>query len=343
MSIVSIVSETDVSLLSNDSAKILDFSELNKKHLARLRRFASHKKRNESFADYLLSLPNLSPTDALKFTRLRSCSTYLLFNHYLESDKIRLSGGNFCRTHLLCPMCAIRRAAKKVRTYYEKYLQLKRENPSLKLSYAVLTIANGSDLDERFKHVETSVRKLLQRRKDAQKAKVNPKKYGTYLDCSLRSVVAGAYSFEFKRGSGSNLWHPHCNLLMLSNEMISVGALSKEWESITGDSKIVYVKDKSYVSDTELAEKGLTREEDEKQIFVEVFKYALKFSELDFEDNLEVYNRLSGRHLVGTFGAFYGLKVDEDTIDDAGDEPYVQLLYRYLDGEYRKEGGNELA
>jgi len=240
-------------------------------------------------------------------------------------------------------MCAIRRAAKKVRTYYEKYNQLKKENPSLKLSYAVLTVANGDDLEERFKHAEVSVRKLLQRRKDGQKAKVNPKTYGNYLNYSLHSVIGGAYSFEFKRGSGSNLWHPHCNLLMLSDEMIKVGALSKEWEGITGDSKIVYVKDKSYVSDTELAEKGLTREEDEKQVFIEVFKYALKFSELDFEDNLEVYNRLSGRHLVGTFGAFYGLKIDDDGADDPSDEPYIQLLYKYLDGQYRKEGGNELA
>lgn len=342
MSIVSFVSETDVSL-SNDSAKILDFSELNKTHLARLRRFASHKKRNELFADYLLSLPNLSPNDVIKFTRLKSCSTYLLFNHYLESDKIRLSGGNFCRIHLLCPMCAIRRAARKVRTYYEKYNQLKKENPSLKLSYAVLTVANGDNLEERFKHAEVSVRKLLQRRKDGQKAKINPKTYGNYLNYSLYSVVGGAYSFEFKRGSGSNLWHPHCNLLMLSDEMIKVGALSKEWEGITGDSKIVYVKDKSYVSDTELAEKGLTREEDEKQVFIEVFKYALKFSELDFQDNLEVYNRLTGRHLVGTFGAFYGLKIDDDGADDPSDEPYIQLLYKYLDGQYRKEGGNGVS
>jgi hypothetical protein len=342
MSIVSFVPETDVSL-SNDTAKILDFSELNKKHLARLRRFASHKKRNELFADYLLSLPDLSPTDAVKFTRLRSCSSYLEFNHYLESDKIRLSGGNFCRTHLLCPMCAIRRAAKKVRAYYEKYNHLKKENPSLKLSYAVLTVANGEDLDERFRHVHKSVKKLLELRKHSNLSLKGQKKYDYAKDCSLRSVVAGAYSFEFKRGSGSNLWHPHCNLLMLSDAMISVGELSKDWESITGDSKIVYVKDKSHISDTELAEKGLTREEDEKQVFVEVFKYALKFSELDFPDNLEVYNRLYGRHLVGTFGAFWGLKVDEDAIDDAGDEPYIQLLYKYLDGEYRKEGRNELT
>lgn len=342
MFIVSVASENEV-FLSNDTAKILDFSELPKSHLTRLRRFASHKKRNESFADYLLSLPNLSPTDVLKFTRLRSCSTYLLFNHYLESDKVRLSGGNFCRTHLLCPMCAIRRAARKVRAYHEKYIHIKRENPSLKLSYAVLTVANGDDLEERFNHVLRSVKKLLELRKHSNLSVRGEKKYDYARDCSLRGVIGGAYSFEFKRGSGSNLWHPHCNLLMLSDRMISVGELSKDWQDITKDSKIVYVKDKSHVSDTELAEKGLTREEDEKQVFIEVFKYALKFSELDFQDNLEVYNRLSGRHLVGTFGAFYRLKVDEDAMDDAGDEPYIQLLYKYLDGQYRKEGGNELA
>ncbi len=342
MSIVSFVPETDVSL-SNDTAKILDFSEQPKSHLARLRRFASHKKRNELFADYVLSLPNLTAIDTAKFMRLRFCSTYLQFKHYLESNKVRLSSGNFCRIHLLCPMCAIRRAARKVRAYHEKYLQLKRENPSLKLSYAVLTVVNGENLDERFNHILRSVKKLLELRKHSNLSIRGEKKYDYAKDCSLRGVIGGAYSFEFKRGSGSNLWHPHCNVLMLSEQMVSVGALSKDWESITKDSKIVYVKDKSHVSDTELAEKGLTREEDEKQVFIEVFKYALKFSELDFADNLEVYNRLTGRHLVGTFGAFYGLKVDEDSADDAGDEPYIELIYKFLDGQYRKEGGNELA
>jgi hypothetical protein len=340
------VAESDL-LLSNDEAKILDFAENSKSHEKRLRRFACHKKRNEAFADYLLGLPSSTGTERNKFSNLRNCSSYLSFHHYTESGKIRLSGGNFCRNHLLCPMCAIRRAAKKIKAYHEKYLYLKRENPALRLHYAVLTVQNGEDLDERFKHVHTSVRRLLQRRKDAQKAKLNPEKYGKYLDCSLAHVIGGAYSFEVKRGSGSGLWHPHCNILMLSETDINGVLLSKEWEGITGDSHVVYVKNKSEAV-TETLETDVTVKqgadyEDEKQIFVEVVKYALKFTELGFDDNYEVYQRLSGRHLCGTFGAFYGLKIEDEDEPDDTDEKYIELIYRFIDGKYRKEGGNGVA
>jgi plasmid rolling circle replication initiator protein Rep len=340
------VAESDL-LLSNDEAKILDFAENSKSHEKRLRRFACHKKRNEAFADYLLGLPSSVSTERKKFSNLRSCSSYLSFHHYTESGKIRLSGGNFCRNHLLCPMCAIRRAAKKIKAYHEKYLYLKQENPALRLHYAVLTVQNGEDLDERFRHVHKCTRKLLELRKHGQYALEGKKRFDYAKNCSLAYVIGGAYSFEVKRGSGSGLWHPHCNILMLSETDINGVLLSKEWEGITGDSHVVYVKNKSQAV-AETLETGVTVKqgadyEDEKQIFVEVVKYALKFTELGFDDNYEVYQRLSGRHLCGTFGAFYGLKIEDEDEPDETDEPYLELIYRFIDGKYRKEGGNGVA
>jgi hypothetical protein len=324
--------------LSNEEAKILDFSENSNTHERRLRRFACHKKRNEAFADYLLGLPSLTSAERNKFSKLKSCSSYLSFRQYTESGKIRLSGGNFCKNHLLCPMCAIRRAAKKIKAYYEKYLYLKRENPALRLHYAVLTVQNGSDLDERFNHIHKSTRKLLELRKHAYYALEGNKKFDYAKDCSLSRVVGGAYSFEVKRGSGSGLWHPHCNILMLSDTDINNVLLSKEWQSITGDSHVVYVKNKSdNVTETDVTVKQGADYEDEKQIFVEVVKYALKFTELGFEDNHTVYDRLSGRHLCGTFGAFYGLKIEDEDQNDETDEPYIELLYRYIGGKYVRE------
>jgi hypothetical protein len=329
MSFFSVGSEIVLSF--EDEAKLLDFSELPKSHDNRIRRFVYHKRRNEDFSNYLLSRPDLTDSERVKFSNLKRCSSFLLFVHALISDVVRLSGGNFCRMHLLCPMCAIRRAAKKIRTYYEKYVRLKRENPDLRLSYAVLTVVNGESLDERYSHLELSVRKLLQHRRDSRLYHKGRKKYDYAKDCSLRSVVGGAYSFEVKRGSGSHLWHPHANFLMLSEGSINADDLSLDWRSITKDSHIVYVKDKSFIGDD-----TLSKDEDEKQVFVEIFKYALKFSELNFEDNYEAYKRLSGRRLVGTFGAFYNLSVDDD-VEDIGDEPYIQLIYRWLDGQYKRE------
>lgn len=44
--------------------------------------------------------------------KLENCSNYLLFRHYHTVDQVRLHSANFCKKHLLCPMCAIRRGAK---------------------------------------------------------------------------------------------------------------------------------------------------------------------------------------------------------------------------------------
>jgi hypothetical protein len=244
-------------------------------------------------------------------------------------------------------MCAIRRAAKKVRAYYEKYIHLKRENSSLRLAYAVLTVQNGKDLKERFRHVHNCTRKLLELRKHARYALEGKKRFNYARDCSLAYVVGGAYSFEIKRGSGSGLWHPHCNILMLCDHDIDDLLLSKEWQEITGDSHVVYVKNKSInVTKKEygtIEVKKATDYEHEKQIFVEVVKYALKFSDLSFIDNYEVYKSLSGRHLCGTFGLFYGLHVEDKDVEDETDKEYIELIYRFINGKYRKEGGNDLV
>jgi len=69
--------------------------------------------------------------------------------------------------------------------------------------------------------------------------------------------------------------------------------------------------------------------------FVEVFKYALKFSDLSPQENLAAYLTLKGRRLTGSFGLFWGVEVPENMTDDLLDDlPYIEFFYRYGKGGY---------
>lgn len=296
----------------------IEFLNLRKQHSKRVRRLGDHKKRGLSMSAYVAGSVN-SEGSAKLAGELASCHNWLLFRDYYEAGEVRLHRTISCRKHLLCPLCAILRAARSVRKYHERYEVIKSESPALRLYYVVLTVKNGVDLKERFTHMEKAVRMLVARRREALKAMGGSRRHAYALGSAFANVAGGAYSFEVKRGTGSGEWHPHANLLLLVDGSIDRDALIQEWESITGDSYIVHCEEKN---------------PEDKGAFVEVFKYAMKFSEMECCDTYHAFETLRGRRLMGTFGAFRGVEVPEGD-DEAIDSPYVELVYRYTGGRYR--------
>ena len=107
--------------------------------------------------------------------------------------------------------------------------------------------------------------------------------------------------------------------VVLLDDYIDVHKLSDQWRSITGDSYIVDVRKLRGNSQQEMGE-----------AFCEVFKYALKFSDLSLADNLHAYDRLKGKRLQGSFGSLWGVKVPETLTDDLHHGlPYLEMFYRY--------------
>lgn len=287
-----------------------------------------------AYLDQQLNAEHLMDAERLKriLPRLRECGNYLVFNHYYRVDTVRLSKASFCMKHLLCPLCAIRRGAKSVGAYLERFEVIQKENPRLKPYLLTLTVKNGPDLAERFEHCQKSVRKYLDRRRDSLKK-------GRGL-CELSKLQGGVFSYEVtNKGNG---WHPHMHMVALVDPSNPIdfdpkrpaqSKLSKEWEQITGDSKIVDIR-------------PITG--DPAEGFVEVFKYALKFSELTPEKNYEAFKILSGKRLVSSFGLFWGVQVPEALTDVLlENEPYLELFYRYTPSGYSlvstKEAENAIA
>lgn len=276
----------------------------------RLERYAKAKKRSSLMAHYIFNALDVKvasdPDLQKKAIKIKKCGAWLHFKNYYTANEYRLVDANFCKVHLLCPFCAIRRASKHLGVYYQKYLQLIEQNPSLNPYLVTLTVKNGSDLPERFNHIKSCF-------KAYQKQRTNSLK-GDRSSVEFSKADSAVWSYEFKRGSGSGLWHPHIHALWLCETPPDRLKLSDEWFSITGDSFVVDCRPVT-------SEGG----------FVEVFKYALKFSDLPLEDNVEAYRCLSGKNLLGSCGGFRGLPEPEKLTDEELDFlPFLDLFFKYL-------------
>lgn len=241
---------------------------------------------------------------------LSSCGQYLLFRDYYEAGKVRLHAAKFCRRHLLCPLCAIRRGAKLVQRYQSRLQVIQNEKPGLHAYLVTVTVKNGEDLHERFRHLKKSMGRMTQASRSYLRGK------GPHVEISKSVATVGSY--EFKRGKGSGQWHPHVHMVWLCHEAPNAEKLSSEWLHFTGDSYIVDVR-------------PFEDQDDVLGGFLEVFKYAVKFSDLPLEDNWHGYETLQGRNLVFSLGSFRGVEVPvELTDEDLDDEPFVELLFHFV-------------
>lgn len=244
---------------------------------------------------------------------LSSCGSYLLFKDYFKAGKIRLAGMISCKNHILCPLCAIRRGAKMVKAYLERLQVVQAENPHLKAYLVTLTVKNGDDLRERFDHLQNSVKAYNDKRRYALKGH-------RYLPVEFNKALGAVGSYEFKKGKVSGLWHPHFHAVWLCEVEPDPVQLSREWHQITGDSFIVDVT-------------PFHDQDDVVGGFLEVFKYALKFSDMPLDQNWEGFQLLQGRRLVTSFGVLRGVNVPEELTDDQlDDEPFVDLFFKFSRG-----------
>lgn len=274
---------------------------------SRLDRYSRAHHRALDMADYARSQGEVKTA-----LNLAACGHHLLFRDYYKVGKVRLHAARFCRKHLLCPLCAIRRGAKLVQAYMDRLKVILADNPGLRASLLTVTVKNGEDLQERFLHCQRAFQRLQQARRSYLRGK------GPYVELAKVEGAVGAY--EFKRGANSGQWHPHIHVIVLHRADLDRQRLMDDWLKHTGDSFMVHVR-------------PFDNQEDPVDGFLEVFKYAVKFSELPLEDNWQGFQTLSGRRLVFSFGLFRGVEVPDELTDEGlDDQPFVELLYRFAKG-----------
>lgn len=281
-----------------------------------LPRYSRAKKRSSEVAQYMLDLTHKEQrADWDKYIqRVAGCASWLHFRHFLPIDEIRLYNAVFCQLFLLCPFCAMRRGAKQAREYEKRINHLKAENPEIRCSMVTLTVKNGQDLAERVQRLRSAFQHMVRQRKDAYRKNMRTK---------MKHWLGWSGSIEVKKGRGSGEWHPHMHIVVLHkgqelNHWRYKQALSKEWLEKTGDS---YILDIRPLRDQELPGPDL----------VEVFKYALKFSDLTIQDQVYAWRILHGQRLLLNGGILRGVKVPAVLTDEIPDEdmPYLDFFFRY--------------
>lgn len=279
-------------------------------HQDRLQKYALAHKRAILMSNWIRENRS-EKNEKLLSTLLKDCGDYLIFRNYHTVNQIRLHGMTSCKKHILCPLCAIRRGAKSVKAYLDRLEVIKQSHRQIKAFLVTFTVKNGEDLQERYQHLQTSMKRYNLRRSNA-----NGK--GKHLPVEANKALGAVWSYEFKRGSGSGIWHPHAHAIWLCYDTPDQDKLRKEWQEITGDSHIVDVT-------------PFSNQDDVVNGFLEVFKYAVKFSDMPLADNWHGYEVLNGRRLVASFGLFRGVQIPESMIDEPlEDLPYIELFYRYM-------------
>lgn len=281
----------------------------------RIARYAGAKKHALGMLEHLRGAPE-EPAAAQAASRLGTCGNWLHFREYYTVDKVRLHAAQFCKQHLICPLCAIRRGAKTLAAYLSRWQVIHESSPHLKLHLITFTVKNGPDLAERQAHLVRGLKRLMARRRDFNAGT----KWAPWTE--LCKVEGGVYTQEVtNKGNG---WHPHAHMLAACTSAPDAAALAAEWHAITGDSFIVDVR-------------PITG--DPVDGFLEVFKYAVKFADLDYADNWHAAQVLKGKRLLASFGCFWGVKVPPELTDEPLDGlPFVDRFYRFLEGAYQFTG-----
>lgn len=290
----------------------------------RITNYGNRRKDTRKFLHWLRSqdFPNRQDIQEVQ-AKIGNCANWLVFNNYYTVDQIRLAAAHSCDKHLLCSFCAARRGSKYVQRYTERLAVLLKQKPTLKAVMLTLTTVNGDDLEERFTHFMKSLRKLLMKRRNATLGRTSTE---------LEKAVAGVYSVETtNKGKG---WHVHLHAVLLLDSWIDRETLSREWQAITKDgSKILDIR--RLAKGTDALDQNGDISPKLVEAFAEVFKYALKFSDLDHSDRLYAWEIMRGKRLVGSWGDFRGVKVPPGVTDDLiEDLPFIRLIYRFSGKAY---------
>ncbi len=318
----------------------------------KLARYAAAKSRQGQVSDYILKQTEKKSNPHLEKVNesLKECGSFLVFRHYFTLDVYKLVSGVTCKKHLLCALCAIRRAAKCIAVYSEKISQVRTEQKTeLEELMITFTIKNGDDLRERFDHLLSSMGKIVEKRRNSLKKK-------PLTTTEMKHITGAVYSYEVTYSDDKG-FHPHCHMIALvpqgAFEFTRVEVKGKsvlvplqlwkgiveDWKAITGDSFIIDVRK---IESVEMPLPGEGIQGTRLQALIEVFKYALKMNriskdhETDSQENVriqvEAYQILRGRRMIGSFGSLWGVKVPENLNDQPlsdSELPYVDLVYQY--------------
>jgi plasmid rolling circle replication initiator protein Rep len=177
--------------------------------------------------------------------------------------------------------------------------------------------------------------KLAQRFRNSKRVNHKTKSFMNNFDGIVSSVEV---TYSQKGGR-----HPHIHMLVCTDKEIPIEwskkltahsnrELQKEWYQITGDSYSVGIR-KVEVNKDNYNRKGIG----------EVFKYAVKFSNLDTPQLTEVIEiqQIKKYRFFATYGIFRGWKIEKSSIMD--NDMFVEKTFEFGTSEYGERDARDSA
>lgn len=237
--------------------------------------------------------------------RIRECCNMIAFRRYLETGDVQLVSANFCKYDRICIACATKRAMRMIK----KFSQWIQENNlyDKKRYYIVLTISHKEwdTLSELMDRLMLYKEKLARAYRNSKRDKQKSKSFFAQFDGMVMSIEI---AHKWRNGR-----HPHINILACSDNDISTESkfirgntnqkLLDEWKEMTNGTSYIHNIRRIEVQKDHFSRSGIW----------EVFKYAIKFSDLTVEQLAEV---MVAQHkhqyrFFATYGIFRGWKIWE--------------------------------
>lgn len=306
-----------------------------------------------------------------KIDKISSCASIIELKESFQEhgntfdQVLSVSAANFCKQHVICPICADRSQSRR-RARYNEPIKQQAELVKQGKRYAYFityTVNDGEDLAERLEHLKESkksFRKMGQKRKN-KRSRGEAGKY--------KSAIS---TIEIKRGSNSNLWHVHShdlvftdkpldfivydqteknrlkdrygkniprdqlnniakNKVVFNGELVAASKMSMEWLNATGgDSINLSVESLQHVPKSA---KGAKKRLYQKMSFEdsicyqarEILKYFTKPGDNLAEDAFLIISDTYNKRMTATYGEFRGLPGD-DYMDAAAEDQNTFVL-----------------
>jgi len=237
--------------------------------------------------------------------RITECCNLVAFRRYLETGDVQLVSANFCKYDRICIACATKRAMKMIKRFkhwIESHNLYKKQR-----YYIVLTINHkqGDTLEELMKRLMTYKDRLAKAYRNSKRNEQKTKSFFSLFDGMVISIEIAH--------KGKNGRHPHINILACSDVDIPTESkysrwatnpqLLEEWKKLTNGTSYIHNIRKIDVKNNQFSRSWIG----------EVFKYAIKFSDLTMEQLAEVMVA-QYRHqyrFFATYGIFRGWQLDE--------------------------------
>lgn len=212
--------------------------------------------------------------------RIRDCCNQVAFRRYLETGDVQLVSSNFCKYDRICIACATKRAMRMIKKFAQG---IQAHNLyQKKWYYIVLTISHkeGDTLAELMDRLMLYKEKLARVYRNSKRANQKNKSFFSQFDGMVISIEIAH--------RGKNWRHPHINILACSDKDIPIEKgytrgttnpdILNEWKILTNGTSYVHNIRKIEVKKDHFSRSGIG----------EVFKYAIKFSDLTVEQLADV-------------------------------------------------------